>query len=189
MDYLTHDRIPLSDYMLKSLEQRKSHLDPSEPCLELGADSTGSRALLAVFLNTTCESLGMKTGYLCHNCGNPACSNPKHLYWGSCSENNRDRFIHDPTLPLRIVKSKGLKSRQRTKSSKGDFCLNKLTEKQIQERFEKVLASDIDLQSHGWVRLVSSLWGVSHTEVRRFFDRYWKGDKPYKRTNPGVSQR
>lgn len=106
MDYRTDNRIPLSEYMTKSFEQRKSHLNLLEPCLEIGANSGGSRALLAVFLNTTCETLGMKTGYLCHACGNSKCSNPRHHYWGTCSENNKDRFIHDPNLAARIADKK-----------------------------------------------------------------------------------
>jgi hypothetical protein len=103
MEYLSENRAPLSDYMTKSLEERKAHTNLEEPCLEIGANSSGSRALLAVFLNTTCETLGMKTGYLCHACGNSKCSNPRHHYWGTCSENNKDRFIHDPGLAARIT--------------------------------------------------------------------------------------
>lgn len=45
----------------------------------------------------------MKTGYLCHACGNEACSNPEHLYWGSASDNNIDKFEHNPGLGKKIA--------------------------------------------------------------------------------------
>jgi len=106
MEYLSKNRTSLGDYMAKPIEDRKAHINLKEPCLEIGTNSSGSRALLAVFLNTTCETLGMKTGYLCHACGNSKCSNPRHHYWGTCSENNKDRFIHDPNLAARIADKK-----------------------------------------------------------------------------------
>lgn len=30
----------------------------------------------------------------CHSCGNAACVNPRHLYWGDYSDNLRDAFKH-----------------------------------------------------------------------------------------------
>jgi len=37
---------------------------------------------------------------VCHDCGNPSCVNPKHLYWGTRSENMDDRWRHGGmTLP------------------------------------------------------------------------------------------
>jgi hypothetical protein len=53
----------------------------------------------------------------------------------------------------------------------------------IPERFKNLEESGIRLDSYGWVKEVSLLWGVSTTQVRRIFERYWKGPTPYRR-NP-----
>lgn len=99
----SESRIPLSDYMEFPREVRKQHLDLSKPCVEIGGSSRSSRALLGMYLGTTCEGLGMKTGLLCHACGNEKCSNPEHLYWGSAHENSLDRVEHNPGLGKRIA--------------------------------------------------------------------------------------
>ena len=91
-------RTPLSEYMNLPREVRKQHLNLSKPCVEIGADSRSCRALLGMYLGTTCEGLGMKVGHLCHSCGNDKCNNPEHLYWGSASDNALDRHEHHPDL-------------------------------------------------------------------------------------------
>ena len=32
---------------------------------------------------------------MCHACNNGKCSNPKHLYWGTASENRMDRVKYE----------------------------------------------------------------------------------------------
>jgi len=93
----TSDRVPLPKYMELSLEKRQSHINSDSPCLELGCNSKDSRALLAIFLNTTAEKMGTK-GMLLHTCNNPKCSNPEHLYWGTAKENLADRHRDYPNL-------------------------------------------------------------------------------------------
>ena len=97
-------RTPLSDYMKLPREVRRQHLDVSRPCIEMGGSSRSSRALLGMYLGTTCEGLGMKTGYLCHACGNEKCSKPEHLYWGSATDNCIDKYEHNPKLGEKIAK-------------------------------------------------------------------------------------
>ncbi len=99
----SESRTPLSDYMELPREVRRQHLDLSKPCVEMGGSSRSSRALLGMYLNTTCEGLGMKTGYLCHACGNEKCSNPEHLYWGSATDNCIDKYEHNPSLGKEIA--------------------------------------------------------------------------------------
>jgi hypothetical protein len=101
----SESRVSLSDHMLLPREVRRQHLDLSKPCVDIGGSSRSSRALLGMFLNTTCEGLGMKTGYLCHACGNEKCSNPEHLYWGSSSDNSIDKYEHNPSLGKKIAES------------------------------------------------------------------------------------
>lgn len=81
----------ISEYMLKSLDERKSHLDLTQPCVERGGHRNNFRGVLAEFLNTEFPT-GMKV-HLCHACNNGnKCSNPRHLYWGTAAENTRDQI-------------------------------------------------------------------------------------------------
>jgi hypothetical protein len=57
---------------------------------------------------------------------------------------------------------------------------NKLTEDVINTRLE--LIKDIDLTKYGWVKIVSKKLNLTHTQVRRFVEKYYKGDY-YKRNN------
>jgi len=71
-------------------EQRMSHLNLLDDCIEIGGNSVKYQGLLAYFLNTTIPERGGKKIMVCHACNNPKCSNPKHLYWGSTSDNVLD---------------------------------------------------------------------------------------------------
>jgi hypothetical protein len=185
----SESRVALLDYMEIPLEARRQHLDLSKPCVEIGACSRSSRALLGMYLNTTCEGLGMKTGYLCHACGNEKCSNPEHLYWGTCSENNLERFIHDPKSVqshatalkrkdpnhfVKIGKAAGIISQIE------NGCPTLLAADTVNARLTKISFSGINLQKHGWVGKVAKLLGVSHRCARQFVDNYYKG-KTFKR--------
>ena len=78
----------IEQYMLKSAEERKSHLDLSVACIEIGGGSQQFRGLLAHYLKTTLST--SRHAILCHACHSAKCSNPKHLYWGTYSENLKD---------------------------------------------------------------------------------------------------
>lgn len=82
------------DYMKRSLEERRAHLDLTEECVERGGNSTQHRGILVEFLGTE-----FPTGriHLCHACNNGGCSNPKHLYWGTPKENCADGDRHNNT--------------------------------------------------------------------------------------------
>lgn len=77
----------VEEYLKYGKNQRQSHLDLDEMCLERGGISTNHRGVLAQYLNTPIYG---KPADLCHACNNDKCSNPKHLYWGTRQEN-----IHD----------------------------------------------------------------------------------------------
>ena len=171
-------------------ETRQDHLDLSDPCLEIGGCSKSNRALLAMHLNTTCETMGMKTGYLCHACHNAKCSNVAHLYWGSAKENSHDTRKDQPDLGMRIKKTiverhgedhfrrAGALGRAGWKTDKPASAL---TEDQVNARLTTLGQSKIDIFSYGWVSKVADLWGVSHAQVRRFFKSYWNGPAPYEK--------
>lgn len=78
---------PIEDYILKSKEERQSHLDLTSKCIEIGGNSTQFKGLLAHHLKTT---IPKKSPLLCHACHNAKCSNPNHLYWGTPRENIDD---------------------------------------------------------------------------------------------------
>lgn len=74
--------------MLQTKDERQSHLDLTTPCEERDSSSVECRGLLAVALET---SLPRGWGiHCCHACHNGKCSNWKHLYWGTATENFED---------------------------------------------------------------------------------------------------
>lgn len=80
----------INTYIQRPREERTAHLELSDPCILIGgADSRHYRGLLAHSLKTTIPA-GMKI-VLCHACNVHACSNPKHLYWGTAKENTADQ--------------------------------------------------------------------------------------------------
>lgn len=74
-----------SAYIRLPREERLSHIDLNDECLERGGISTNHKGVLAQYLNSSIPSGRL---LLCHACNNGACSNPKHLYWGTDHDNN-----------------------------------------------------------------------------------------------------
>jgi hypothetical protein len=184
------ERIHLKDYMDLPLTDRQSHLDLSDSCVEIGAQSKQNRALLAMHLNTTCHALGKKTGYLCHACHNGECSNVKHLYWGTAKENSLDHRVNRPNHFKKIAAEKKQKYGEdyfKKLGARGKLGwkthtpASKLSEHEVKRRLDLIAESSIDLSTWGWVAKVANLWGVSHTQVRRFFESYWEGPAPYRK--------
>jgi len=84
--------IDVNEYIKRPLDERQSHLNLDESCLERGGMSSYFKGLMAHILDTTIPS-GMKI-HVCHACGNEKCSNPNHLYFGSPKENAQDSIKH-----------------------------------------------------------------------------------------------
>lgn len=79
----------ITEYMLKSRDERRDHLKLDETCIEIGGNSQRCQGLLAHHLKTT---MPMGKGYhLCHACNNAKCSNVNHLYWGTPRDNHLDQ--------------------------------------------------------------------------------------------------
>jgi hypothetical protein len=53
---------------------------------------------------------------------------------------------------------------------------NKLKEDEINKRIQLINESGIDLMKYGWVKKVSELLGVTHTQVRRFMKKHYTGE-------------
>lgn len=109
----------IEEYILLSKEERQSHLNLEEACLERGGSSMYLKGLLAHICDTTIPS-GKKI-HVCHACNNGACSNPNHLYWGTASENALDRdAYYGKTIWDRMVDKHGLEEAKRMQSRNAD---------------------------------------------------------------------
>lgn len=85
----------IADYIKHPLAYRQSHLALDEGCDERGGYSTLYKGLLAHFLDTTIpKGIAIQ---VCHACHNAFCSNPRHLYWGTQTENRRDSIANGAT--------------------------------------------------------------------------------------------
>jgi hypothetical protein len=76
--------IDIKEFIQRSREERRAHLQLEELCCERGGNSTNHKGVLAQYLDTSIPSGRI---LLCHACNNENCSNPKHLYWGTDKEN------------------------------------------------------------------------------------------------------
>jgi hypothetical protein len=97
--------ISIDVFMLQSLEERQAHLRLSEPCIERGGNSYIFRGVLAQFHHTTFPSKKYSVA-CCHACNNDRCSNPRHLYWGTYSENLQDAIAAGRWNPAAAMKGK-----------------------------------------------------------------------------------
>lgn len=105
---------------------------------------------------------------------------PNNVYCGTHSDNVTDQYRYSDKIGWKlsdeqrsIIGSKGgLASSSKTKERLSH------SEKEIKERFEQI--THIDLTNYGWVGKVAKVWNVSHTQVRRYIEKYYDGEV-YKR--------
>lgn len=116
----------IEEYITRSREERQRHIDLTDLCVERGGPQKGGlssycKGLMAHLLDTTIPS-GHKI-HVCHACNNEKCSNPKHLYWGTASENSHDRMKNgDKTIFDKMVEKYGYEEacRMNAKGKKGN---------------------------------------------------------------------
>ncbi len=77
------------EILREPLEIRQLHLRLDSPCIERGGSRQSCRGVLAEFLGSTIPPGQV---FLCHACHNSGCSNARHLYWGTVTENTNDRW-------------------------------------------------------------------------------------------------
>lgn len=97
-------------------------------------------------------------------------------------ENNKFGSWKDKEKRIRILNTIPMEKRIEIGRNMGKNYggLNKLNDLIIEERLN--LIKDIDLTKYGWVKIVSERLNTTHTQVRRFIEKYYKGEY-YKRNN------
>lgn len=152
----------IEEYIQLPLEQRQVHLSLDEPCSEIGGDSREFRGLLAYFVGSTIPS-GMRKIHLCHACNNGKCSNVRHLYWGTASEN-----VVDMVNAKRYVGTTGMKFEGRKCSAKFTRPNALIPDEKMQEIFAVL---DAIPKERGWIQRAAEQLNVSHTQIRRYVKR------------------
>lgn len=149
--------------MLKSQDQRQSHLDLNQDCIEIGGDSRIFRGLLAHHLGTT-----IPTGHkilLCHACHNAKCSNPQHLYWGTAKENVQDNIENG-----KHHKPHAWTSKASSLGGKAGGGHNKFSDDEIGYRIS--IIESCEPLKFGWISRAQKKLGISHTQIRRFVEEH-----------------
>lgn len=165
-------------YMKKSLNERRSHLDLSTPCVFVGANSGENRALLALTLKTLIPR--KRLGMVCHACDNPKCSNVKHLYWGNDRDNHYDLRSTGKWL---TIEEKGIRKygkeqwNEMRKSiiQRANITRAKNAKKKTSMHYEtfREIFDNIP-KTRGWVTSLSKRLNLSHTQIRRIHLRLQK---------------
>jgi hypothetical protein len=77
---------------------------------------------------------------------------------------------------IKVWKSVSIDKRKKIGKMMGDVYggKNKLNDDKIKERLN--LIKDIDLTKYGWVKKVSEILCLTHTQVKRFIDKHYIGD-------------
>lgn len=174
-----HSYVDIYKYMLRSREERRSHLSLDEMCIEIGGDSRIFRGLLAHHLQTTIPD---RTVYVCHACYNSKCSNPRHLYWGTPKDNIQDtresgrwHSIHQITIdkygPQKAAEIRMNAARKGGKAGGGKVKV--LTGDDLLTW--KIVLDKIDMTKYGFISKIAKEMGCSHTQVRRVLDKYFSG--------------
>lgn len=167
---------PIESYILRSREERRSHLDISQSCIEIGGDSRIFRGLLAHFLKTTISENKRhekKLAFVCHDCNNPKCSNVYHLYWGTSHDNYLDQVERGTALSIsdKARQKYGEQSYRKmmqeigTKGGKAGGGKNRLSDEKKEIWRNAILSSNPE--EFGWVARVSNQMNCTHTHVRR----------------------
>lgn len=164
--------IAIVEYMCLPLKDRQAHIELDDSCSEIGGNSSVEyKGLLAYFLGTSIPMRGQGHRiHLCHACGNHACSNVKHLYWGTPKENASDSARHGTAVSIYAMTlakygPEGLKAIQQRA---GQASKEARQRNRDPFRFEehRQLFETVD-KTRGWIQRLSSQLSISHTQVRR----------------------
>lgn len=153
-------------YIQATRDERRKHLDLSEPCIKIGGNSFQSRMLLAHYLKTTVPE--HRRIYVCHACNDAGCSNVNHLYWGTPKDNHIDRIESgNNKLKIGSVSASPTVKKNAQKMGLRYGGTNALREDELQ-RIKAVL--DSIPKRWGWKTEAAKLLGVSHTQIGRYLN-------------------
>lgn len=168
----------IDEYMQLPKEDRTSHVDLSEACIEIGgAGSKQYRGLLAHYVRTTIP-VGCKV-HLCHACNNPRCSNPKHLYWGTAKENVADAIQHgvrdnaNATLRKKYGNEEYIRMMREAAAKGGKANAGKRRiDDELLISIERALLT-VDVTQRGWIKQVHLAVGKSPAYVGKLIKKFF----------------
>jgi len=166
------------EYIELDIIERKKHVNLEEECVERGSNSTQCRGLLAYYLDTTVPN-GNRI-HCCHACHNDKCGNPKHLYWGTISENCKDRFQSEKGKIYRKEISDRIKGKNNPSFDMRPWETPKSTNK---TKNDWARANDIynnekmtDFKKHGFGRkYLMKKYGINEGPARKMVVRFLDG--------------
>jgi hypothetical protein len=166
----------INEYMKRSRDERRAHLLLDEACIEIGGLSQFYRGLLAHYLRTT---IGDASVYVCHACNNPKCSNPKHLYWGTPTDNIIDQKESGTWKSgyQKIVDKHGVEKAHemlKQRASRGGKLgggHNRLSDEQLSNW--KATIESVSLNKRGRISELGRKMNCSHTQVKRILNKYF----------------
>jgi hypothetical protein len=166
--------IDIVEYMSQSRDERRTHLDLSSVCSEIGGNSSIEfKGLLAYSLGTTIPTKQGHSIMLCHACGNSKCSNTRHLYWGTSKDNHLDSVGHGTyaNIVARTAQKHGEKfvvaNAKRAAKISADVRRGQVDDfERHRSRFESYAPYD-----YGWITSISKELRISHTHAGRIAKR------------------
>lgn len=104
-------------------------------------------------------------------------------YWSDDKRKEHNKIAgswKNKSKRIKILETIPMEKRKKIGKSMGDKYggQNKLTKIEVMNRLQEI--KDIDLTKYGWVKKVSNILNMSHTQVKRFMDKHYKGET-YKR--------
>jgi hypothetical protein len=167
---------PVQNHMERSLDERKSHINLTSKCIEIGGGSYMFQAVLAHHLKTTLPG-DKKVAILCHACHNGKCSNPEHLYWGTYRENYNDAVASGAEIPFRekVIRKYGEDGAKRIAQKAGrasntkGYSFKRITQEN-EDRYKRAILDEPKIW--GWKSRVAEKLGITPQYVGRFIRRY-----------------
>lgn len=165
--------ISIDEYILLSRDERRAHLELNTVCDERGGNSKEFRGLLAHHLNTSIPK--GHQAYLCHACHNGKCSNVKHLYWGTPTDNVIDANEDSGMNINDRVRQKYSSAEVIALKAKGGFASankprKKLDQSIIEERFK--IFNSIDKTAVNWESVCAKQMNLTLRQFKRFIRIY-----------------